>query len=75
MQGIYECNFTRSQLRPAACGGDCLRFALLPAVQEFRLKMQRGDGMGDRKQMDFFRLIDAQASENCSDAITLGPYL
>jgi hypothetical protein len=44
------------------------------AMQEYEAKMNRGDGMGDKKNMAFFQGIDAAATETCTDALQLGPY-
>lgn len=52
-----------------------LHHYVLKSEEEFRVKMRRGDGMGDKKQMDFFRRIDAEATEDCCNAVALAPYV
>ena len=44
-------------------------------AQDYEAKMRRGDGMGDKKSMAFFDGINAAATETCTDALQLGPYI
>lgn len=44
-------------------------------MQDFVRKSARGDGMGERKPEYFFHAIDLEATENCTDAVGLGPYV
>ena len=48
---------------------------LVLCAQDYEAKMRRGDGMGDKKSMAFFDGINAAATETCTDALQLGPYI
>jgi hypothetical protein len=42
------------------------------SLEQFQAKMARGSGMGDRKSMAFFRMVQSHALQNCSHALHLG---
>ncbi len=42
------------------------------SLDQFQAKVSRGSGMGDRKSMAFFRMVEAAATHNCTYALHLG---
>lgn len=52
----------------------CLHLALC-CVQDFGRKISRGDGMGQGKNLKFFEDMNALATQNCTDAVRLGPFV
>ena len=42
------------------------------SLQQFRDKMARGSAMGNRKTMEFFNVVQSEATQNCTYALHLG---
>lgn len=42
------------------------------SLDEFREKMARGSGMGNRRGIDFYDIVQREATDNCTYALHLG---
>ena len=42
------------------------------SLEEFQRKMERGSGMRNKRDMDFFQLVELMASQACTYAVHLG---